>query len=73
MHPYSLALFNSLPKKNPYLKLKTIEGATPSIQESITGCKFHPRCDFCKKDICDNQTPVLEEKTKNHFSACLIK
>lgn len=73
IHPYSQALLNSLPTKNPALRLKTIEGAPPSIQENITGCKFHPRCDFCNSDICTNQTPKLQEKQQNHFSACLIK
>lgn len=70
-HPYSIALLNSLPASNPTMKLKTITGAPPSIQENITGCKFHPRCDFCEKGCCDIQNPILEEKNKGHFSACL--
>jgi oligopeptide/dipeptide ABC transporter ATP-binding protein len=73
MHPYSLALLNSLPQKNPYLKLKTIEGTPPGIQEKISGCRFHPRCDFCKKDICTAESPSLREKSPKHFSACHIK
>ena len=73
LHPYSQALINSLPTKNPVLKLKTIEGAPPNIQEQITGCKFHPRCDFCQSNLCKNQVPQLIEKQQNHFSACLIK
>ena len=73
IHPYSNALLNSLPSVNPMLKLKTIEGAPPSIQEQISGCKFHPRCEFCNKEICTTQNPVLEEKRQNHFVSCLIK
>lgn len=73
LHPYSIALLNSLPTRNPLLKLKTIEGAPPGIQENISGCKFHPRCEFCKSDICKNNIPSLQEKMSNHFSACLIK
>ena len=73
LHPYSIALLNSLPSKNPALKLKTIEGAPPSIQEPIAGCKFHPRCDFFKPGICDAEEPVLKEKEIYHFSSCLIK
>lgn len=69
-HPYSIALLNSLPEKNPALKLKTIEGAPPSIQEEIFGCKFHPRCDYCKAGICDSQEPILEEKRIYHSVAC---
>lgn len=73
LHPYSIALLNSLPTRNPALKLKTIEGAPPSIQEKINGCKFHPRCEYCNSSICTTQNPELKEKLKNHFSACLIK
>lgn len=70
-HPYSKALLNSLPSANPALKLKTITGAPPSIQEQIKGCKFHPRCEFCEIGCCDIQNPALEEKTTGHYSACL--
>ena len=73
LHPYSNALLNSLPTRNPALKLKTIEGAPPSIQEKITGCKFHPRCEFCDTKICTISEPLLKEKSTNHFSACLVK
>ena len=70
-HPYSIALLNSLPSNNPALKLKTISGAPPSIQENISGCKFHPRCEYAELGLCDVKTPVLEPKSENHFSACL--
>ncbi len=70
LHPYSKALLDSLPSVNPALKLKTIEGAPPSIEEKISGCKFHPRCNCCEKDFCDIRVPVLEEKVQEHFVAC---
>ena len=73
LHPYSQALINSLPTRNLALRLKTIEGAPPSIQEQISGCKFHPRCEYCNIGICEKQIPILEEKQYRHFSACLIK
>ena len=73
LHPYSRALLNSLPTRNPMLKLKTIEGTPPSIQEKISGCKFHPRCDLCVSNLCTKEQPVLKEKTLNHYSACLVK
>ena len=73
LHPYSIALLNSLPTINPELKLKTIEGAPPSIQEEISGCKFYPRCEYYKKGLCDTKTPVLTERRAYHYSACLVK
>ena len=71
-HPYSIALLNSLPEKNPALKLKTIEGAPPSIQEQIFGCKFHPICEYFKAGVCDTKEPKLIEKSIYHCSACFI-
>ena len=73
IHPYSVALLNSLPSTNPNLKLKTIEGAPPSIQEKISGCKFHPRCEYCDTEICSKQSPVLKDIGDGHLKACLIK
>ncbi len=73
IHPYSIALLNSLPTTNPNLKLKTIEGAPPSIQEKISGCKFYPRCEFCNMEICSEQNPTLKNAGNEHFHACLIK
>ena len=73
MHPYSIALLNSLPSNNPTLKLKTIEGAPPNIREEIFGCKFHPRCEFFQKGLCDTKKPELTEKQMHHYSACFLK
>ena len=70
-HPYSIALLNSLPNTNPVLKLKTIEGAPPSIQEIISGCKFHPRCGLAEKGLCDKNSPLLIEKAQKHYVSCL--
>jgi len=73
IHPYSQALMNSLPTRNPLSKLKTIEGAPPSIQEKISGCKFHPRCEHCSTQNCMTKSPELKEKSQNHYVACLMK
>ena len=70
-HPYSIALLNSLPNTNPNLKLKTIIGAPPSIEEQISGCKFHPRCEIFEAGLCDITSPSLQEKSINHCVACL--
>ena len=69
-HPYSIALLNSLPSASPSSKLKTITGAPPNIKEEIFGCKFHPRCEFFEKGLCDIEKPDLEIKNPEHYSAC---
>ena len=71
LHPYSIALLNSLPTKSHSKPLKTINGAPPSIQEQIVGCKFHPRCEHFEKGLCDCESPILTKKNEAHYSACL--
>lgn len=67
-HPYSNALLRSLPS-NRTSKLETIQGQPPSIQENISGCRFHPRCEKCMQ-ICVEKVPTLDNVGVNHFSAC---
>lgn len=67
-HPYSKALLKALPS-NRGKKLAVIKGQPPSIQEKISGCKFHPRCNFAMP-VCSELVPDLKEVVENHFSAC---
>ncbi len=67
-HPYSKALLRSLPS-NKNSKLETIQGQPPSIQENISGCRFHPRCQECM-EICTQKVPTLDNVGVNHYSAC---
>lgn len=67
-HPYSKALLKAIPAKKGE-KLTIIEGQPPSIHQIITGCKFHPRCQFAM-EICPKVEPELKEIATNHFSAC---
>lgn len=67
-HPYTQALLRSLPS-NKNSKLETIQGQPPSIQQDITGCRFHPRCEKCI-DICAQKVPQLDCVGENHWCAC---
>ncbi len=69
-HPYSKALLSALPSNNTE-KLETIEGQPPTIQQNISGCKFHPRCKYCM-EICTKEIPELKPVGENHFSACWL-
>lgn len=69
-HPYSVALFNAIPS-NRGDKLETIEGQPPTIQQTITGCKFNPRCKHCM-EICTKEVPPMFTVGENHFSACWL-
>jgi oligopeptide/dipeptide ABC transporter ATP-binding protein len=44
-HPYTEALFHSIPKLHAFSeRLDTIPGTVPNPARFPTGCKFHPRC-----------------------------
>lgn len=70
-HPYSRALLKALPtnKLGKGERLAIIKGQPPTIQQNITGCAFHPRCEFAM-NICPKEVPELKEIAKNHLSAC---
>lgn len=69
-HPYSNALLNAIPANKTDM-LETISGQPPTIQQTINGCKFHPRCKFCM-DICKKEIPPMYAVSENHFSACFL-
>lgn len=69
-HPYSKALLKSLPSENLSV-LETIQGQPPTIQQDISGCRFHPRCKNCF-DKCKIEIPKLEHVCENHLSACFL-
>lgn len=67
-HPYSKALLKAIPSGKGK-KLAIIKGQPPTIQQTITGCKFHPRCYF-SMPVCVGVCPPLEEVEPGHLSAC---
>lgn len=69
-HPYSIALLKALPS-NSGDKLEMIEGQPPTIQQDISGCRFHPRCKNCM-DICTKEIPKLKVIGENHYSECWL-
>ncbi len=77
-HPYTRALLDAIPNKNPRLRRegKPIEGETPSPVNPPPGCAFHPRCPFAIED-CKKALPPLEPSpdTDNptHLAACIRK
>jgi oligopeptide/dipeptide ABC transporter ATP-binding protein len=67
-HPYSIALLNSLPTVRGKA-LETIQGQPPTINQTITGCRFHPRCKRVFKP-CINNIPELRTIENGHLCAC---
>lgn len=70
-HPYTQALFQSLPRldSGPGEELIPIEGLPPDLYEPPTMCPFAPRCEFVKEK-CWNENPVSREVEPGHTIAC---
>jgi len=71
LHPYTIALMNSMPGWNPKdrkLSQVSIKGEPPSPINPPTGCPFHPRCPR-KMDICSRIKPKYNENDV-HKVAC---
>jgi oligopeptide/dipeptide ABC transporter ATP-binding protein len=69
-HPYTAALFRSLPSlKTEGGRLEAVGGTVPSPFAHPSGCRFHPRCPHAS-DVCREAKPLLEEKAPGHRAAC---
>jgi peptide/nickel transport system ATP-binding protein len=69
-HPYTKGLIGSVPvvgKKRE--KLEVIRGMVPNLIYPPSGCRFHPRCDFCFEP-CESKIPKEIEVEKEYYVAC---
>jgi len=59
-HPYSEALFESIPRldQDRSTPLFSIAGLPPDLSNPITNCRFSPRCQYAT-DICRQEEPPL--------------
>ncbi|MCF7877413.1 MAG: ABC transporter ATP-binding protein [Candidatus Omnitrophica bacterium] len=70
LHPYTQALFGSLPQKERRKeRLAAIGGDVPDPDRKPKGCFFGPRCKIKEKDCLDKQ-PKLEEVKEGHWVRC---
>jgi peptide/nickel transport system ATP-binding protein/oligopeptide transport system ATP-binding protein len=71
LHPYTQALFASipLPVVDKKRELKVLEGNVPSPVNPPGGCRFHTRCPFAQ-DICRETEPALHPVTNGRQVAC---
>ena len=50
-------------------RLQTISGIVPNLIYPPSGCRFHPRCEYCFEP-CDSVPPMAIEVDENYFVAC---
>jgi oligopeptide/dipeptide ABC transporter ATP-binding protein len=69
-HPYTKGLIGSVPvvgKKRR--RLEVIKGMVPNLIYPPSGCRFHPRCNYCFEP-CDSKIPKSIEVDSDYFVAC---
>ena len=71
MHPYTQALLSVIPTidSNAKKEKKLLKGSVPSLIDPPSGCRFHPRCDYCM-EICKIKSPPRVEIKPSHYFHC---
>jgi peptide/nickel transport system ATP-binding protein len=71
-HPYTAALLAAVPRPDPTLEQKTIRlsGTVPSAVNPPAGCRFHTRCPFILKGVCDLEEPPVQDLGNGHKIVC---
>ena len=72
-HPYTQALFDSIPhlRSRGTESLKTLEGQIPSPINPPSGCPFHTRCAYACP-ACQEQVPGESYVEEDHYVRCLM-
>ncbi|OQA43998.1 MAG: Oligopeptide transport ATP-binding protein OppD [Chloroflexi bacterium ADurb.Bin325] len=73
LHPYTLALWRSIPTIEGKLeRLTPISGTLPSPFAHIPGCPFFSRCERRIPGTCDAALPPLKEVAPGHWVRCVL-
>ena len=69
-HPYTKGLISSIPIVGEKKELLvTIPGMVPNLIYPPSGCRFHPRCQYCFEP-CDSKVPKSIMVEPDYFVAC---
>ena len=73
LHPYTRALYNSIPRLTDDRKkrLDVISGSVPNPLDFPPGCRFHPRCGYAR-DFCRVEEPALADAGDGHRVRCFM-
>jgi oligopeptide/dipeptide ABC transporter ATP-binding protein len=70
-HPYTVALWRSIPRLEGKLsRLESIKGTVPSPFGAQRGCPFYSRCEVSKEGLCDKAFPEMTEVHPGHRVWC---
>ena len=60
-HPYSRLLFQALPRQDSRgASLATIAGSVPRRWNEVAGCRFAPRCPFCREECTASPVDIAQ-------------
>jgi peptide/nickel transport system ATP-binding protein len=71
LHPYTVALFKTVPKITGGGIPEPIPGRIPDYLNPPMGCRFYPRCKHAMP-ICDKEVPNFRHQGKDHEVACFL-
>ena len=74
-HPYTKALLKATPdpdSENRFVLRDVPPGEPPNLINPPKGCRFHPRCIYVKKGLCNEKEPPEIEIEKDHFVKCWL-
>ena len=71
-HPYTEALFRSIPKtsERSHTRLTAIAGRPPDLIDPPSGCSFSPRCPYVQEKCREEKPPLIPVSNGSHLSAC---
>ena len=69
LHPYTQALFASIPDFKRKERKLSLSGELPQYTDEFKGCVFHTRCPYAT-DVCRQQAPEMQEVCPGHRVAC---
>ena len=74
-HPYSEALLGSVPKLDQSRdeRLASIPGLPPDLSQTITNCRFAPRCQYATEQCRNEDPPLVDTRDRGdlvHRYAC---
>ena len=71
-HPYTRALFDSMPRMEGEIeRLRAIGGTVPDAGALPPGCTFHPRCPQATA-VCERREPLLLDTGAGHLARCVL-
>jgi len=70
LHPYTNGLIKAIPRVEKRVDdLTIIPGMVPNLIYPPSGCRFHPRCEYCFEP-CPTNNPKQIETEPGYFVAC---